>query len=130
MQVLSPRVFQEAFGKVTEVAWGDSALGSPPAQLQPVLQCSCLQPGTTPSQLHWDKGVGAEHCVVSQFMVVILLQCSLPHPAVRTRPATAGMWAVFQCRLSLCKAATRILSVCHEQSSLWQWSGASYSSWV
>lgn len=48
---------------------------------------------------------------MSQFMVLVLVQCSLPHPAVQTRPATAGMGAVFQCRLSLCKAATRILSV-------------------
>lgn len=57
------------------------------------------------------EGVGAEPCGVSQFMVVVSVQCLLPHPAVRACPATAGMWALFQGRLSLCKAATRILSV-------------------
>lgn len=64
---------------------------------------SCSSPGT--------EGVRAERCVVSQFMVVVSVQCSVPHPAAGTRPATAGMGAVFQCRLSLCKAVTRILSV-------------------
>lgn len=111
MQVLSPRaVFQEAFVKVTKAAWGDSAPGSPPAQLQPVLQCFSLQPGTTRSQLHWDRGGGCSAlCSVTVYDGNFTANVHCLAPAARTRPQQGC--GLFQCRLSLCKAATRILSV-------------------
>lgn len=109
MQVLSPTVIQEAFVKVTEAAWGDSAPGSPAAQLQPVLQCFCLQPGTSHSQLHQNTrgGCSALSCVtIYDGSFTESLHCLTP--AVWTRPAQKGC-VLFQCRL--CTAATRILSV-------------------
>lgn len=71
------------------------------------------------------EGVGAVHCVVSQFMMVISLQ------VLTASPQQHGLSQPQQgCGQFQCKAATRILSVCHKQSTLWQWSGACYSSWV
>lgn len=55
------------------------------------------------------EGVGAVHCVTTQFMMVILLKVFTASP--QQYRLTQQGWGLFQCRLSLCKAATRILSV-------------------
>lgn len=56
------------------------------------------------------EGVGAVHCVVSQFMV-ILLQVFTASPQQYGLAQPQQGCGLFQCRLSLCTAATRILSV-------------------
>lgn len=109
--MLSPAVFQEAFMKVTEAAWDDSAPGSPPAQPQPVLQCFCLQAGTTRSQFHWDRRGGCSAlCCVTVFdgNFTAGAHCLTPAHGLAQPQQGCGL---SQCRLSLCKAATRILSV-------------------
>lgn len=94
VQVFSPTVFQEVFVKLTEAAWGDSALGSPPAQLQPVLQFY-LQPGNIQSQLHGDRRGGCSAlCCVTIYDGYFTASVHCLAPAAGTRPATAGMQAV------------------------------------
>lgn len=128
--MLSPGVIQEAFVKVTEAAWGNSAPGSPPAQLQPVLQCFCLLPGTTRSQLCQDRrgGCSALCCVTIYDYFAAGVHCLTP--AVWTCPATAGMWPVSVQVVSVYSCHQDPLCVCCKQSTLWQCSGACYSSWV
>lgn len=56
------------------------------------------------------EGEGAVHCVVSQFMMVISLQVFTASPQQYRLAQPQQGCGLFQCRLSLCKAATRILS--------------------
>lgn len=57
------------------------------------------------------EGVGAVHCVMSQFMMVILRKVFTASPQQYRLTQPQQGCGLFQCRLSLCKAATRILSV-------------------
>lgn len=57
------------------------------------------------------EGVGPMHCVVSQFMMVILLQVFAASPRQQGLAQPQQGCGLFHCRLSLCKAASRILSV-------------------